>query len=193
MAIRIEEDCWFGQCSAVMPGMYIGRGAIICANSVITRNVAPYEVHGSIPNHKIGERLNFSPPDHVNALSDRCLPYFYRGFHISQAELEYSRRSGVVSAGQDACLVPANANGKAVRLEGMYEGRDSGLTLDFSINGQSCGVFSLALGYFNLTIPVPMPNQDVPKPLRDYTVVELRAVAQTVGQFYGLSSAKLVA
>src|SRR5262245_25413885 len=31
-AIVIEDDCWFGWSAVVMPGVYVGRGAIIGAN-----------------------------------------------------------------------------------------------------------------------------------------------------------------
>ena len=40
----IEQDCWLGYASVIRAGVRIGRGAIIGANAVITRDVGPYEI-----------------------------------------------------------------------------------------------------------------------------------------------------
>lgn len=42
--IIIEDDVWIGYNSTIMKGVHIGRGAIIGANSVITKNIEPYTV-----------------------------------------------------------------------------------------------------------------------------------------------------
>jgi len=42
--IIIEEDVWIGFNSAILRGVRIGRGAIIGAGSVITKDVPPYAV-----------------------------------------------------------------------------------------------------------------------------------------------------
>jgi acetyltransferase-like isoleucine patch superfamily enzyme len=192
-AIRIEEDCWFGQGSAVMPGVYIGRGAIVGANSVITRDIPPYEVHGGAPNRKIGQRLSFSPPSQLDPLSDMCLPYFYRGFHVSQTELAVSRRSRMILASHDACLVLAKGSDSALRLEGSHLAGNTDVALQVCINGQDCGAFSLVAGQFDLTVPMPALTRDIPVPLQGHTVVALRTSSQTAGPLYGLSGAKLIA
>ena len=38
----IENDVWLGQNVTVMPGVHIGNGAIIGANSVVTKDIDPY-------------------------------------------------------------------------------------------------------------------------------------------------------
>lgn len=38
-AVRIEDDCWIGQNVVIMPGVTIGRGAVIGSNSVVTADV----------------------------------------------------------------------------------------------------------------------------------------------------------
>jgi acetyltransferase-like isoleucine patch superfamily enzyme len=45
----IHGDVWIGHGAVVMPGITIGPRAVIEANSVVTRNVAPYEVIAGVP------------------------------------------------------------------------------------------------------------------------------------------------
>ncbi len=40
--VVIEEDVWVGTNSIIMPGVTIGRGAIVGAGSLVTKNVPPY-------------------------------------------------------------------------------------------------------------------------------------------------------
>jgi len=56
----IEDDAWIGFGAIIMQGLTIGRGAIVAAGAVVTRDVPPYEIHGGVPARKIGER--FSDP-----------------------------------------------------------------------------------------------------------------------------------
>ena len=45
----VGNDVWFGQNVTVMPGVHIGDGAIIAANSVVTKDIPPYCVAGGNP------------------------------------------------------------------------------------------------------------------------------------------------
>jgi len=45
----IEDDVWIGWNSIVLPGVKIGRGAIIGACSVVTKDVAPFMVAAGNP------------------------------------------------------------------------------------------------------------------------------------------------
>ncbi len=47
--VVIEDDVFIGAKSSVMPGVTIGRGAIIGTGSVVTANVAPFTVVGGVP------------------------------------------------------------------------------------------------------------------------------------------------
>lgn len=47
--ILIEEDVWIGTHVVVLPGVTIGKGAIIAAGSVVNKNVPPYEIWGGTP------------------------------------------------------------------------------------------------------------------------------------------------
>ncbi|MDB4302840.1 acyltransferase [bacterium] len=46
----IIDDCvWIGEKASIMPGVKIGKGAIIAANAVVTRNVPAYAVVAGVP------------------------------------------------------------------------------------------------------------------------------------------------
>ena len=47
--IRIEDDCWLGAGCTVLAGVTIGKGSIIAAGAVVTKDVAPYSVVGGVP------------------------------------------------------------------------------------------------------------------------------------------------
>ena len=44
----IGNDVWIGNSATIMPGIYIGDGAIIASSSVVTKNVDPYSIVGEI-------------------------------------------------------------------------------------------------------------------------------------------------
>lgn len=47
--ITIEDDVWITMSCMIMKGVRIGKGAVIAAGSVVTRDVAPYTVVGGVP------------------------------------------------------------------------------------------------------------------------------------------------
>ena len=53
----IEADVWVGSGVLIMSGVTIGRGAIIAAHSVVTKDVPPYEIHGGVTAKKIRDRF----------------------------------------------------------------------------------------------------------------------------------------
>ena len=52
----IEDDVWIGARVLILPGRRIGKGSIIAAGSVITKDVAPYSIVGGNPAHLIKTR-----------------------------------------------------------------------------------------------------------------------------------------
>jgi len=66
----IEADAWIGSGTTLMAGVRIGRGAIVAAGAVVTRNVPPYEIHGGVPAQKIRDRFP-NPAD--REIHDRML------------------------------------------------------------------------------------------------------------------------
>jgi len=54
--IIIGNDVWIASNVTILKGVTIGSGAVIAANSVVNRDVLPYEIYGGSPAKKIGER-----------------------------------------------------------------------------------------------------------------------------------------
>jgi acetyltransferase-like isoleucine patch superfamily enzyme len=52
-SISIGSDAWIGTGAVILPNVTIGEGAVIGANSVVTKSVAPYTVVGGVPAHFI--------------------------------------------------------------------------------------------------------------------------------------------
>lgn len=47
--VIIEDDVWIGTNAVVMPGVTIGKGAIVGANAVVTKDVRTYSIVGGVP------------------------------------------------------------------------------------------------------------------------------------------------
>jgi maltose O-acetyltransferase len=47
--ITIEDDVWLGANVVVLPNVKIGRGAIVGANAVVTKDVEAYSIVGGVP------------------------------------------------------------------------------------------------------------------------------------------------
>lgn len=53
----IGNDVWIGQNVTIMPGIHIGDGAIIAANSVVSKNIPAYHIAGGNPAKIIKKRF----------------------------------------------------------------------------------------------------------------------------------------
>jgi carbonic anhydrase/acetyltransferase-like protein (isoleucine patch superfamily) len=84
--VLVEDDCWLGFNVVVMPGVRLGKGAVVGANSVVTKDVAPYTVVAGAPAKFIKQRLAFSAPRQIVHSEPADWPYFYSGFAVSRAE-----------------------------------------------------------------------------------------------------------
>lgn len=54
-SITIGSDAWIGTGAVILPNVTIGEGAVVGANSLVTRDVPSYTVVGGVPAHKIQE------------------------------------------------------------------------------------------------------------------------------------------
>jgi acetyltransferase-like isoleucine patch superfamily enzyme len=117
--VRIDEDCWIGVHVAIAPGVRIGRGAIVGANSVVTRDIAPYAIVAGAPARPINQRLAWRPPATLDATSLEARPYLYEGFDIEERDGQL-----FASAVRDVCFAmkPSGAGALDVCFEANAPG-----------------------------------------------------------------------
>lgn len=61
----VGNDVWIGQNVTVLPGVHIGDGAIIGANSVVSKDVPPYHIVGGNPVKIIRKRFDDETIDYL--------------------------------------------------------------------------------------------------------------------------------
>jgi acetyltransferase-like isoleucine patch superfamily enzyme len=54
--ISIEDDAWIGAGAIVLPGVTVGRGAVVAAGAVVTKDVERFTIVGGVPSAVIGGR-----------------------------------------------------------------------------------------------------------------------------------------
>lgn len=54
--VFIEDDVWIGTRAIILPGVRIGKGAVIAAGAVVAKDVEPYVIVGGVPAKVIGIR-----------------------------------------------------------------------------------------------------------------------------------------
>ena len=66
--VTIEDYVWVASRATILPGVRIGRGAVVAAGSIVTKNVPPMAIVGGTPAKIIGTRrsglkytLNYRP------------------------------------------------------------------------------------------------------------------------------------
>ncbi len=48
-AVIIEDNVWIGEKASIMPGVTVGRGAVVAANAVVTHDVPPNTLVAGVP------------------------------------------------------------------------------------------------------------------------------------------------
>lgn len=59
--VRIEDYTFIGPRAIILPGVTIGKGAVVAAGAVVTDDVEPFTVVGGVPAKVIRKRLNTNP------------------------------------------------------------------------------------------------------------------------------------
>ena len=47
--VKIEDDCWIASNSVILAGVTIGKGSVIAAGAVITKDVPPFSIMAGVP------------------------------------------------------------------------------------------------------------------------------------------------
>jgi acetyltransferase-like isoleucine patch superfamily enzyme len=55
--IKVCDDVWIGANATILPGVSIGKGSIVAAGAVVTKDVEPYTVVAGVPAKTIKKRL----------------------------------------------------------------------------------------------------------------------------------------
>jgi len=56
--VVIEDDCWIASNSIILSGVTIGKGSIISAGSVVTKDVPPFSIVAGVPARIIRKRMS---------------------------------------------------------------------------------------------------------------------------------------
>ncbi len=54
--VTIGDDCWLGTNVIVLPGVDIGRGAVVGAGAVVTKDIPPFSIALGVPAKVVGQR-----------------------------------------------------------------------------------------------------------------------------------------
>ena len=72
--VVIEDDVWIGVKSTVLPGVQIGRGAVVSANALVIRNVEPFTVVSGVPATVVAKldprKFVLRAPEHLPSRED---------------------------------------------------------------------------------------------------------------------------
>lgn len=55
--VRIDEDCWIVTGAIILSNCHIGRGAVVAAGAVVTKDVPPYAVVAGVPARIIASKF----------------------------------------------------------------------------------------------------------------------------------------
>lgn len=81
--VVIESGCWIGTRAIILKGVTIGKGSIVGAGSVVTKDIPPYSVYVGVPSSRVFERFNKEEIEEHEKLLDE------RGVHPDSFLLEY--------------------------------------------------------------------------------------------------------
>lgn len=59
--VEIGDYVFIGPRAIILPGVKIGKGAVVAAGAVVTSDIKAYEIVGGVPAKPIGERKNKTP------------------------------------------------------------------------------------------------------------------------------------
>lgn len=91
--IIIEDDVWVGMNSTICSGVTIGKGVVVAANSVVTKDIPPYTIVAGVPARVIKERFSEKVK---SSLLEIDLPELFNKFKEEDLEKIYSDNDEVI-------------------------------------------------------------------------------------------------
>ena len=70
--IIVEDDVWIGARAIILKGVRIGRGSVVAAGSIVTKDVKPYSIVGGIPAKLIKMRFDIDTIKQHEALLNKA-------------------------------------------------------------------------------------------------------------------------
>jgi acetyltransferase-like isoleucine patch superfamily enzyme len=116
--VRIFSDCWFGINAVILRGVTVGRGCVVGANSVVTKDLPPYSVAAGNPAQIVRQRLDFLPKERIEACNEADDPYFYDGFDLASGK----RAASKATTGEEFTLALRKHDARKLRLNVSGEG-----------------------------------------------------------------------
>ena len=147
----------------VLNKVYIGRGAIIGANAVVTKDVAPYSVQTGIPASEIKSRLIFDPPAFLKASNPNHLPYFYRGFD----QWKFDPHSEAIGMQAQALVVLKTEQPNQIEISGRLNKNIKSINLRIKFNGDFETLVLLEESNFTKLIELGSKETEPSIPWRD--------------------------
>lgn len=89
----IEDDVWLGYATIVLTGVTVGRGSVVAAGSVVTRNIPPYSIAAGVPAKVIGKRFEDQATidRHEAAIRDGNFRFSEKGYDHCLIEPSFAR------------------------------------------------------------------------------------------------------
>ncbi|WP_081980699.1 acyltransferase [Neosynechococcus sphagnicola] len=146
--VHIEEDCWIGWGVFIKRGIYIGRGAILGAYTVVTHDVPPYSIQVGTPNREIRKRFDFKPPRELFSMNENDWPYFYAGFLMKQEEILISKKDKILFAREVARVILDGGKFNQFSLRGKLNDYINNLILTIYCNQVELGSVDIKEHFF---------------------------------------------
>lgn len=96
--ILVDDEVWIGTNSMILSGVSIGKGAVVAAGSIVTKNVPPYAIVGGNPARVI--RYRFSPE-----IIDILLPLRLESLTVEQIKDNLTIIYKKIESVEDAIIV----------------------------------------------------------------------------------------
>jgi serine acetyltransferase len=70
LGVVLEDDVWIGAKASILPGVRIGRGAVVSAHALVTRDVEPFTIVSGVPATQIAKLNPKKFAQHGPAVAD---------------------------------------------------------------------------------------------------------------------------